>query len=308
MRVSSASLFRKAYGKYGIGAFNVFTAEQVHAVFKGALLSSAPVIVAITPAARRYMQPCMLDAMIRGAEELYPDVIHSVHLDHGNEPHCTDSIDSGDYTSVMIDASLEPFEENIKISGRVSAHAHVKGVDVEAELGMLGGKEDDITGNDRAGYTDPEQAVEFIDRTGCNALAVAVGTSHGAYKGSGKGLRLDILAEIQKKLPSFPLVLHGASNVPLDEVRRINKAGGTLKESAKGIADEQLKEAIKLGVCKINVATDARLIWTRVHREFFRDSPDLFDPVIPGAKYMEELAEFVASRCRLFGAEGQNKG
>jgi len=251
------------------------------------------------------MQPRMMDAMIRGAEKLYPDVIHSVHLDHGDEPHCIASIDSGDYTSVMIDASLKPFEENVDISKKVSAHAHSRAVDVEAELGMLGGKEDDISGNDRAGYTDPEQAVDFVKRTCCDALAVAVGTSHGAYKGSGKGLRLDILSEIRKKLPLFPLVLHGASNVPLDEVRRINNAGGTLKESAKGIADEQLKEAIKLGVCKINVATDARLIWTRVHREFFRDSPDLFDPIVPGAKYIEELAEFVASRCRLFGSEGQ---
>ena len=307
MRVSSRDLFLHAYGKFGIGAFNVFAAEQVHGLFRGAQRAKAPILVQLTPAARRYMQPQMLSSMICGAQRIYPEVVFSIHLDHGTAPHCHDAIDSGDYASVMIDACEEPIEKNMDVTREIVSRAHAKGVAVEAELGVVAGKEDDISvSGDQARYTDPGQAEMFVEQTGCDSLAVAVGTLHGAYKhAAGEGLQLEVLAAIQKRLPAFPLVLHGASQVPHREVVRINAAGGALRESAGGIDDDQVKEAIKLGVCKINVATDFRLIWTRVHREFFKEEPDMFDPVVPGATYIEELAAFVTDRCRVFGSQGR---
>jgi fructose-bisphosphate aldolase class II len=200
----------------------------------------------------------------------------------------------------MIDASHEPFEENIRKTSEIVEKAHAKSIAVEAELGVLSGVEDHISIEEKyALYTDPMQAEEFIDRTGCDSLAVAAGTSHGAYKFSGgQGLQLNILAEIQKRVPGFPLVLHGASAVPFEEVNRINLAGGKIREDAKGAADKELLEAIRLGVCKVNIATDMRLIWTRIHREFFRDAPEKFDMVVPGREYMNALELFVSEKCK----------
>ena len=199
----------------------------------------------------------------------------------------------------MIDASHESFEENIRITSEIVAKAHAKGIAVEAELGVLSGVEDHISIEEKhALYTDPRQAEEFVHRTGCDSLAVAAGTSHGAYKFSGgQGLQLNILAEIQQRIPGFPLVLHGASAVPCEEVNRINLAGGKIREDAKGADDLELLEAIRYGVCKINIATDMRLIWTRIHREFFRDTPELFDMVVPGRAYMNALETFVSQKC-----------
>ncbi len=309
MRISTSQLFQTCYGRYAIGAFNVFTMEQVHGVFSGAEEAKAPVIIALTPAARRYAGPAMLHSMIRAAEEIYPGVIYAIHLDHGDREHCADAIASGDYHSVMIDASHEPFRKNVDMTSQVVEQAHASGVSVEAELGVLSGVEDDMAVAERLSrYTDPAQACEFVEKTGCDSLAVAVGTSHGAYKFSGgQGLQLDILEAIAGKLRKMPLVLHGASAVPVEEVERINGAGGRLKTAAKGVDPHQLLEAIRLGVCKINIATDARLIWTRVHREFFRDEPEKFDPVVPGKQYMQALSEFVSQKCSLLGAEGRNR-
>ncbi|MCP4455903.1 MAG: class II fructose-bisphosphate aldolase [Planctomycetes bacterium] len=306
MKKSITTLFKAAYGNYGIGAFKIFSAEQVQAVFQGAQQSQSPVIVQITPVARDYLCPEILDGMIRGAEKAYPDVVYCVHLDHGNRAHCLDAIESGFYSSVMIDASAEEFETNIAITKDIVDRAHAQGIAVEAELGVLTGIEDDITvAADAASYTDPDKAVEFVSRTGCDSLAVAIGTSHGAYKFSGHArLKTDILASIGKKLAGFPLVLHGASAVPMDEVAKINAAGGGLLMSASGVPDSQIKEAIELGVCKINIATDMRLIWARVHREFFKETPEKFDMVIPGAQYMQALSQFVAEKCALLGAIG----
>ncbi len=299
MRVSIKSLYLQAYSKFGIGAFNVFNAEQVHGVFRGASKVAAPIIIQLTPVARDYLHTEMLEGILSAAERIYPDVIFTVHLDHGNYTHCVNAIESGFYNSIMIDASHEKFEENIKITSEIVKMAHVKGISVEAELGVLSGVEDHLSIEDKnALYTDPLQTEEFIRRSGCDSLAVAVGPSHGAYKFSGgQGLQLNILAEIQKRVPGFPLVLHGASSVPFEEVNRINRAGGKIREDAKGADDYQLLEAIKYGVCKINIATDMRLIWTRIHREFFRDSPEKFDMVVPGREYINELESFVAQKC-----------
>lgn len=305
MRVHLREIFSKSYGQYGIGAFNVFNAEQMHGVFRGAGKAAAPVIIQFTPVARNYMQPRMLEGMIDAAEEMYPEVIFSIHLDHGTEEHCIEAIAEGCYSSVMIDASHEPFEENIRITKNVVEKAHDKGIFVEAELGVLSGVEDHLAvGDDKALYTDPVQVEEFVRRSSCDCLAVAVGTSHGAYKFSGgRGLRLDILAEIHRRLPGYPIVLHGASAVPHDEIVRINAAGGKIKNDAKGTDIGELLQAVGLGVCKINIATDMRLIWTRIHREFFRDLPDKFDPVIPGREYMDALEEFVAEKCLMLKNE-----
>jgi len=305
--MKSIDILRRAYGEYGIGAFNVFTAEQVSGVFEGAARAGAPVLVAITPAARRYLFPWVLEGMVRGASRVYPDVEFAVHLDHGDTLHCLSAIDSGFYSSVMIDASREDFETNIILTREVVLKAHERGVSVEAELGVLGGVEDDISvGKEASRFTDPGKAAEFVERTGCDSLAVAVGTSHGAYKFKGEGsLEMALLEDLQSRLPGFPLVLHGASAVPAAEVERINRSGGRLFVGASGVPDGQIREAVKMGVCKVNIATDMRLVWARCHREFFQDHPDGFDPIIPGREYIGELAEFVAAKCELLGSAGR---
>jgi fructose-bisphosphate aldolase, class II len=298
MRLSTSEILKNAYGKYGVPAFNVFNAEQVHGILGGAELVDTPIIVQITPAARNYMHPVFLEAMIKDAEVVYPSANFAVHLDHGNEEHCLSAIESGFYNSVMIDASHEKFEKNISITSAIVKIAHTKGISVEAELGVLSGVEDDLS-NKYSKFTNPEQVVKFVELTECDSLAVSIGTSHGAYKMSGgEGLQLDILKEIHEKLYGFPIVLHGASGVPKTEIEKINQYGGKLKSTAKGVDEKELLQAIKYGVTKINVATDMRLIWTRVHREFFQNSPELFDPVIPGKKYMEELKQFVKNKCQ----------
>lgn len=309
MRTSIHQLYGKAYSNFGIGAFNVFNAEQVHGVFRGAMASGTAVIIQITPVARDYMHHEILKAMVDAAEIIYPEAEFTVHLDHGNYFHCLAAIESGGYDSVMIDASHEPYEENIRITKEIVDRAHARGIAVEAELGVLSGVEDHISVDEKNSfYTNPAQAREFVERTGCDSLAVAVGTSHGAYKFSGgAGLQLDVLKQIQQQLPGFPLVLHGASSVPMDEVTRINAAGGSLKTDAKGIAPEELLQAIKLGVCKVNIATDMRLIWTRVHREFFQQEPEKFDMVVPGKTYMDELEKLVTNKCLFLKGKTQNR-
>lgn len=299
MRLPIKEMFDRAYGHYGLGAYNIFNAEQVHGVFMGARRANAPVILQITTVSRDYMNAHFLEGMIAAAEIVYPDVDFTVHLDHGNYQHCVDAINSGYYQSVMIDASKESFSENIRLTKQIVQFAHAKGIAVESELGVLKGVEGNVSST-HSMYTNPEDVVEFVEKTGCDSLAVAVGTSHGAYKFSGgEGLQIDILEEIQRLLPGYPLVLHGASSVPTEEVRRIQDAGGNINASAKGVDDRELLLAIKHGVVKINIATDMRLIWTRVHREFFRDEPEKFDMVVPGKKYMEALELFVAAKSML---------
>jgi len=299
MRVSTKKLFSKAYGHYGLGAFNVFNAEQVHGVFRGAKKVKAPVIIQLTPAARDYMHQDMLEYIIRAAEKIYPDVVCCVHLDHGTIEHCIEAIHSGYYNSVMIDASRESFDNNVLITKRIVELAHKQGVTVEAELGVLSGIEDHLSVDNKSTlYTNPEDVKNFVSQTGCDSLAIAIGTSHGAYKFSGgEGLQLDILAEIHRTLPGFPLVLHGASSVPVEEVERINKAGGKISTGTKGTDENELRQAIRLGICKINIATDLRLIWTRIHREFFQNTPEKFDMIIPGREYMANLESFVMKKC-----------
>ncbi len=298
MIVTTDDLFKIAYGKFAVGAYNINNMEQTIGLFEGNVEAQAPFIVQISKGARKYANPIMLEAIILAAGELYPEAIFAVHLDHGDEVTCYDCIDSGFYSSVMIDASHEPFEENIAITRRVVERAHAKGISVEAELGMLGGVEEDIQVDEKhASLTDPDDAKEFVERTGCDSLAVAIGTSHGAYKFSGgQGLHFDRMAEIQKRLPGFPLVMHGSSSVPQEEVARINAAGGTMPTTAKGVDADQFKDAVPLGVTKVNIDTDGRLVWTRVHREYFRDYPEQFDFRKPGTVFMPAYADFIVDK------------
>jgi len=306
MIVTPALLYKCCYGKYAIAAVNVFTMEQVHGLFSAAQQAKAPVIVQLTPVSRNYAGPVMLKAMIEAAATIYPEVVYAIHLDHGNEQHAFDAIENG-YSSVMIDASHDSFELNIIRTQSVVKKAHPQQVMVEAELGILSGVEDDLSVNDNdARYTDPRQAAEFVERTGCDSLAIAIGTSHGAYKFSGSGgLQFHILKKIQEQLPGYPLVLHGSSSVDKAEVALINKYGGQLKDNSSGVTDAELKKSIGYGICKVNIATDLRLLWTRVHREFFALSPELFDPVIPGKKYMEAYAAFMCKRFEVLEATGK---
>ncbi len=306
MIVTTKDLFKHAYGNYALGAYNINNAEQTMGLFRGNMDSKAPFIIQISKGARSYTHKLLLEAMLRAAGDIFPESIFAVHLDHGDEETCYDCIDSGFYSSVMIDASHESFENNIAITKRVVDRAHAKGISVEAELGQLGGVEEDISvDQDKAHLTDPKQAAEFIERTGCDSLACAIGTSHGAFKFSGsQSLHFEIIEGIQKLVPGFPLVMHGSSSVPQDEVERINAAGGTLK-GASGVDPNQYLPAAKKGVCKINIDTDGRLVWTRVHREMFRDKPEVFDFRPIGKVFIEEYAKFIASRNELLGSAGQ---
>lgn len=309
MIVTTKKLFEAAYGKYAIGAYNINNLEQTMGLFRGNLDSQAPFILQISKGARSFTHKTMLEGLIRSADEIFPDAIFAVHLDHGDEETCYDCVDSGFYSSVMIDASHEEFEENIAITKRVVDYAHAKGVVVEAELGKLGGVEEHVAVDEAdAKLTDPDQAKEFVERTGVDSLACAIGTSHGAFKFTGtQGLRFDVLREIQKRLPGFPLVMHGSSSVPQEEVARINAAGGKLL-GAKGVDAGQFKEAATLGVTKINIDTDGRLVWTRVHREFFLEKPENFDLRPPGKVFMAEYAKFIAAKNVYLGSAGQLEG
>jgi len=306
MIVTTKQLFEAAYGKYASGAYNINNLEQTMGLFRGNLDSKAPFIIQISKGARSYTHKRMLEGLIRAADEIFPEAIFAVHLDHGDEETCYDCINSGFYSSVMIDASHEEFDTNVAITKRVVEAAHIKGIVVEAELGQLGGVEEHVKVDEaNAKLTNPDQAKEFVKRTGCDSLACAIGTSHGAYNFTGsQGLHFDVLAEIQKRLPGFPLVMHGSSSVPQEEVERINKAGGNLK-GAKGVDENQFKRAAELGVTKVNIDTDGRLVWTRVHREYFLEHPENFDLRPVGKVFMSEYARFIAHKNEKLGSAGQ---
>ena len=316
MIVTTEDLFKLAYGNYALGAYNINNLEQTVGLFRGNLgksksnedpadpAASAPFIIQISRGARGYTDKRFLEAMIRTAEEVFPEAIFAVHLDHGTEEACYDCIESGFYSSVMIDASHEELPENIAITKRVVDRAHEKGIVVEAELGQLGGVEEDIVGS--VCLTEPEQAVEFVEKSGCDSLAVAIGTSHGAYKFAGtQGLHFDVLEKIRNVLPeNFPLVMHGSSSVPAEWVERVNNAGGQMK-NASGVDEDQYLPAAKMGVCKINIDTDGRLVWCATYRESFRDKPDDFDPRTPGKAFMPAYAEYITHKNGKLGSAGQ---
>jgi fructose-bisphosphate aldolase class II len=275
-------MFKKAYnGGYAVGAFNINNMEIVQAITEAANELKSPVILQASAGARKYAQGPYLRHMVLAAAECCPDIPIVLHLDHGPDfETCKECVDDG-FTSVMIDGSSKPYEENVKLSKQVAEYAHSKGVVVEAELGTLSGVEDDVkVSAENAQYTDPAQVIDFVEKTGVDSLAIAIGTSHGAYKfkpGVEPHIRLDILDEIVKQLPGFPIVLHGSSSVLPEYVKIINANGGAMKD-AVGIPEDQLREAAKSAVCKINIDSDLRLGMTAGIRKHFVDHPDHFDP------------------------------
>ena len=278
--VTTKEMFQKAYrGGYAIGAFNFNNMETIQAITEACREEQAPVIIQVSQDVRA--NHAYMVKLAEAAAIECPDIPMALHLDHGDSfETCKFCIDGG-YTSVMIDASSRPFEENVAVTRRVVEYAHDHGVVVEAELGALAGIEDHVdVSADKAYYTKAEEAAEFVRRTGCDSLAIAMGTSHGAYKfkpGTTPALRFDILEEIMKLVPDFPIVLHGASSVGQEYVDRINQYGGMMP-GAVGIPDEQLRRASAMAVCKINVASDTRIAITGTLRQYFAEHPQDFDP------------------------------
>ena len=289
--VTSTEMFKKAYeGGYAIGAFNVNNMEIIQGITEAAKECNAPVILQVSKGARAYANRTYLVKLVEAAE-IETGLPICLHLDHGDSfETCKSCIDDG-FTSVMIDASSKPFEENIEITRKVVEYAHAHGVVVEAELGTLAGVEDEVSVSaEDSSYTRPEDVQEFVERTGCDSLAIAIGTSHGAYKftpaqctRNEKGilvpppLRFDILEEVSKRLPGFPIVLHGSSSVPQEYVKMINNNGGAMPD-AVGIPEEQLRKAASMAVCKINIDSDLRLAMTGTIREYMAEHPADFDP------------------------------
>ena len=280
--VTTTEMFKKAYeGGYAIGAFNVNNMEIVQAITEAAGELKSPVILQVSAGARKYANATYLRKLVEAAVMENTDIPIALHLDHGADFDICKSCVDGGFTSVMIDASKYPFQENIEITKKVVEYAHAHGVVVEAELGKLAGIEDDVkVSAEDSSYTQPEEVEEFVDKTGVDSLAIAIGTSHGAFKfkpGTKPQLRFDILHEIEKKIPGFPIVLHGASSVPQEYVKIINENGGALKD-AIGVPEDQLREAARSAVCKINIDSDLRLGLTAGIREVMNAHPDYFDP------------------------------
>ena len=280
--VTSTEMFKKAYdGGYAIGAFNVNNMEIVQGITEACREEKAPVILQVSKGARAYANHTYLVKLVEAAVLECPEIPIVLHLDHGPDfETCKACIDGG-FTSVMIDASSKPFAENIEITRKVVEYAHDHGVVVEAELGTLAGIEDDVkVSAEDSSYTHPEEVEEFVSKTGCDSLAIAIGTSHGAYKfkpGTKPQLRFDVLEEVSRRLPGFPIVLHGSSSVPQNYVEMINAHGGKMP-GAIGVPEDQLRHAAELSVCKINIDSDLRRAMTGTIREFFDAHPDKFDP------------------------------
>ena len=279
--VTSTEMFKKAYdGGYAIGAFNVNNMEIVQGITEAAKDLNAPLILQVSKGARAYANHTYLMKLVEAAE-IETQLPICLHLDHGDTFETCKSCIDGGFTSVMIDASSKPFEENIEITKKVVEYAHDHGVVVEAELGTLAGIEDEVkVSAEDSSYTRPEEVEEFVSKTGCDSLAIAIGTSHGAYKfkpGTKPQLRFDVLEEVSKRLPGFPIVLHGSSSVPQEFVEKINKFGGNMP-GAIGVPEDQLRKAASMSVCKINIDSDLRLAMTATIREFFAEHPDKFDP------------------------------
>ena len=277
--VTTKEMFKKAYeGGYAIGAFNVNNMEIIQGITEGAKLENAPVILQVSAGARKYAKHVYLMKMIEAAVA-DTDLPIVVHLDHGPDFETCKSCIDGGFSSVMIDGSHLPFEENIAQTKRVVEYAHDHGVVVEAELGRLAGVEDDVkVSAEDSSYTQPDEVEEFVSRTGCDSLAIAIGTSHGAYKFKGEPkLRFDILEEVGRRLPGFPIVLHGASSVIPEYVDMINQYGGQMP-GAQGVPEDMLRKAASMAVCKINIDSDLRLAFTGLVRKHFAEHPDHFDP------------------------------
>lgn len=301
---NTKEMFKKAYaGGYAIPGYNFNNLEQLQAIIRGSIECNAPVILQLSSGARKYADPIMLKHMGMGsvefAREKGSNIPIVMHLDHGDSFELCKSCIDGGFSSVMIDGSHLSFEENIKVSKQVVEYAHERDVSVEGELGVLAGIEDEVS-SEHSHYTDPDQVQEFVTRTGVDSLAISIGTSHGAYKFKPKGgdlpqLRFDILDEVVKRLPGFPIVLHGASSVVPEYVAMINKFGGSIKD-AMGVPEDQLRKAARSAVCKINIDSDGRLVFTAMVRKSLTEDPSNFDPRKYLGSAREELVKLIIAK------------
>ncbi len=308
--VTTTEMFKKAYeGGYAVGAFNVNNMEIVQGITEACQELNSPVVLQVSKGARAYANHTYLVKMVEAAIINCPDIPIALHLDHGPDfETCKACIDGG-FSSVMIDGSSLPFEENIAMAKKVVEYAHAHGVVVEAELGTLAGVEDDVSVSaEDSSYTRPEDVQEFVEKTGCDSLAIAIGTSHGAFKfkpGTKPQLRFDILEDVAKRLPGFPIVLHGSSSVPQEFVKKINEHGGAMPD-AIGIPEEMLREAAKMAVCKINIDSDIRLAITASIREYFDAHPDHFDPRQYLKPARQAVKDMVAHKIKnVLGSDGK---
>ena len=319
--VNTRHMFEMAFkGGYAIPAYNFNNMEQLQSIIQACVETKSPVILQVSKGARAYADKYLLRHMAAGAveyaHELGCDIPIVLHLDHGpNFEVCKDCIDSG-FSSVMIDGSALPYDENVALTKQVVEYAHARDVTVEAELGVLGGVEDDVAAEE-SHYTKPEEVIDFTSKTGCDSLAISIGTSHGRCKFKPEQctrnadgilipppLAFDVLAEIEKKLPGFPIVLHGSSSVPVKYVKEIEKYGGKIPDSV-GIPEEQLRKAAKSAVCKINVDSDGRLAMTAAIRRVLAEQPDVFDPRLYLGPTREELKKMYADKnINVFGSNG----
>ena len=293
--VNTRDMFKRAYeGGYAIGAFNVNNMEIIQGIMEGATAEKSPVILQVSAGARKYANHTYLMKLIEAAVETSGLPI-AVHLDHGPDFETCKSCIDGGFTSVMVDGSHLSFEENIALTRRVVEYAHDRNITVEAELGRLAGVEDDIkVSHEDSSYTRPEDVEEFVTKTGCDSLAIAIGTSHGAFKFKGEPkLRFDILEDVSRRLPGFPIVLHGASSVIPEYVAMINQYGGKM-DGAQGVPETMLRKAASMAVCKINIDSDLRLAFTGVIRKHFAEHPDHFDP----RQYLAEARSALAGMVR----------
>lgn len=306
--VNTKKMFEMAYKNgYAVGAFNVNNMEITQGIIGAVAEEKAPLILQVSRGARKYAKISYLKAIINVVVEENPDIPIAINLDHGdNFETCKQFVDDG-FTSVMIDASKQPFEENIAVTKKVVEYAHPRDVVVEAELGQLGGIEEDVVGVDDVSkhVADPNQVVEFVEKSGCDSLAVACGTSHGAYKfKSEPKLAFDVIQEIQERLPGFPLVMHGSSSVLKEFVDLINKYGGDMP-NAMGVPEEAVSKAAKMGICKVNIDTDLRLALTAKIRQVYAEQPGEFDP----RKYLgpgrEAIKEMVKHKLHVLGCAGK---
>jgi len=302
--VGTREMFKKAYdGGYAVGAFNVNNMELLQAIVDAGTEERAPLILQVSAGARKYARQEYLIHLVKAAMET-TDIPVALHLDHGDSFELCKACVDGGFSSVMIDASHHPFDENVAITKQVVEYAHAKGVPVEAELGKLTSTSDE-PGAREAVYTDPDEAVEFVKKTGCDSLAISIGTSHGAYKFKGEAtLDFPRLEKIQGLLPDYPIVLHGASSVPAELVEICNKYGGKLP-GTRGVPEEFLAKAAKMAVCKINVDTDLRIAMTGAIRKAFAENPSEFDP----RKYLgparDAVKQVVKGKVKLFGCAGK---
>ena len=310
--VTTAEMFKKAYdGGYAIGAFNVNNMEIVQGITEAAREVNAPLILQVSKGARAYANHTYLMKLVEAAVIECPDIPIALHLDHGDSFETCKSCIDGGFTSVMIDGSSLPYEENIALTKKVVDYAHAHGVTVEGELGTLAGVEDEVNVSaEDASYTKPEQVEDFVTRTGVDSLAIAIGTSHGAYKfkpGQKPQLRFDILEEIEKRLPGFPIVLHGASSVNQEHIKIINEFGGEMPD-AIGIPEDMLRKAAGMAVCKVNVDSDIRIAMTAAVRKHFAENPKHFDPrqyLTPARDLIQEVVEHKIDV--VFGSTGAAK-